>query len=937
MVLNRLFRSPLHEQSDPAQRLRGAAELPANSAALAGLLADDAAPEVRAAAAMRCSNVAALASAWRTESDAVVRAALATALGTLLANTQDDETAKSFLYDHACTDAIRAEVARGTHDEDRRRVAIAALREEHSLVDLAIAAPRADTRIAAAERVQTLEGLRKLADAARDKDRGVARLARKRIDAIVGLASQAAEADAILEQLESLTTTPGPILTAVLALDRRWQALALGQDAARLARWSAAREALLARFDREREEQQAQVRYQRRLSALIANQEPPTTPETLASLRDELAALREAAEAHGDSSTPGKLEALERRMNAWTQELQVRADAEALVTEAEQLAAGTSIDDASLPERWAALDRAVRTPGLTRRFEAALLLVEQRRLAQVRAADQTASAARQEVHRLLHVAEQALAAGQVQGARAAADEIRNRKPDAGHLPKPTTQRLNRLQQQLADLERWESFGQQHARMGLCERAEALATRTLDAPQLAAEVRKLRAEWKALDQQHAGVPKAVWERFDRACEKAYAPAARHFAELTAQRRDARKGREAFIEAFGAHATTLLQEPRDWRAIEHWLRDADRTWRDGDLGSVEPKAWGALEARFRAATAPVRDALAAARAEAKAARKVLIDEAAALLGAAMERDAPSRVKALQARWQEQAKAFALAQRDERALWEQFRAACNAIFDARQAKRLQEDSARLEHQRAFEAICAQLEELARAADRDEGDVRRALRALDEQWRTRNAESPAPARALEDRFRAAKAAVDAALSALDRAREGAVWQTLAAKERLCEELDVIVRTSERPAGNGAAVAAPERWAALPLLPSTWEARMLARRDAALRALADSGAAAAYATRIDQGREPRAEILLELEIALGLASPAELQAQRLALQVKQLRQRFQSAASSGTDRDRLLAWCSEPGIADARDRSRCENVFAAIATRQATRPGRTG
>ena len=207
----------------------------------------------------------------------------------------------------------------------------------------------------------------------------------------------------------------------------------------------------------------------------------------------------------------------------------------------------------------------MRSPALTQRFEAALIVIEQRRLAQIQAAQQVASAARQHVHGLLHTAEQALAAGQLQAARAAADEIRTAKAAAGVLPKPTVQRLGRLVQQLTELERWESFGQRQARLQLCERAEALAAPGMEAAKLAVEVQKLRSEWKALDAQHAGVPKAVWERFDGACERAYAPAARHFAEMAAQRKEARRKREEFIAAATAHVPTLLRRaarpPRD----------------------------------------------------------------------------------------------------------------------------------------------------------------------------------------------------------------------------------------------------------------------------------------------------------------------------------------------------------------------------------------
>src|SRR6185295_10786431 len=243
------------------------------------------------------------------------------------------------------------------------------------------------------------------------------------------------------------------------------------------------------------------------------------------------------------------------------------------------------------------------------RFEAALIVIEQRRLAQIQAAQQLAGAARQHVHTLLHTAEQALAAGQLQAARTATDEIRGAKAAAGVLPKPTIQRLGRLVQQLTELERWESFGQRQARIQLCERAEALATATMEASKLAIEVQKLRSEWKVLDEQHAGVPKSVWERFDGACERAYAPAARHFAEMAAQRKEARRKREEFIAAAAAHVLTLLVEPRDLRAIERWLRETDKGWREGDLGSVEPGAWKKLDARLKAALLPLRDALSA----------------------------------------------------------------------------------------------------------------------------------------------------------------------------------------------------------------------------------------------------------------------------------------------------------------------------------------
>ena len=107
----------------------------------------------------------------------------------------------------------------------------------------------------------------------------------------------------------------------------------------------------------------------------------------------------------------------------------------------------------------------------------------------------------------------------------------------------------------------------------------------------------------------------------------------------------------------------------------------------------------------------------------------------------------------------------------------------------------------------------------------------------------------------------------------------------------------------------------------------MLARRDAALHAFDDHAAAGEYVSRIERGIQARPETLLELELLVGLESPPELQTRRLALQVRHLRDRFQSATKIGPERaaERLLAWCSEPGVVEMRDRERGDRVFLAI------------
>ena len=897
-MLNKILsRTPLHEHADPAQRVLGVAELPPESAELLNLLRADPAPEVRAAAARRCGDGAALAAGWQADREPQVREAIVESLGRWL--------------DRVDGEALRA--------------AVEGIGGQELLVELALGAAHAPVRMAAAERVSDEGALRRLADGAKDKDRGVARLAKQRVDAIERRATQAGQADVLLAQAEALVGQPGAVVMAAVELERRWKALQLNDDAGRQARWDAAGAALQARFEREREEQRARAAFEQKLAQWLAGHSATPHADALPQLRAELEALRAQAQELNDTGALAKLAQAEASIAAWEQAAPALAAAEALVEEAERLAADTGIDNAQLPLRWQALDLAVRTPDLTRRFEAAIMVIESRRLAQMRATQQEESAARHQLHSLLHEAELALAAGQVQAARAAADQTRALKAVAGSLPKPTIQRLSRVVQQLGELERWMSFGQHNARVQLCERAEALAGETQPPAQLAKEVQKLRAEWKALDEQHAGVPKSLWERFDGACEKAYAPAARHFAELHASRKQARKQREEFIAAAAQKASELAAaEPRDLKAIEHWLREADQAWHHGELGSVEPDAWKKLDAKLKQAVSPARELLGQARGEAKSGRLALIAEAEALVAKAQERDAPAQARALQARWTEHAKSHPLAGRDERTLWERFRAACNAVFEARDSQRKEVDSRKREQRRAFEELCEQAERLSNGEGEDD-EVRRQLRELQQKWRDAAAAQPVPP-ALDSRFRAARSAVEAALGARRRGEEALVWQALLAKAALCEEADAALMAEPPVAVDAESLRG--RWAAAAALPAAWEQKMTARRDQALAAFDDEDARYDQLDRIEDGAAERRDALLELELALGLPSPADLAKERLAVQVRKLNSRFKAAAGGGSAADVLLAWCATPGVAEARDRGRCEKIVEALQRR---------
>ena len=167
-------------------------------------------------------------------------------------------------------------------------------------------------------------------------------------------------------------------------------------------------------------------------------------------------------------------------------------------------------------------------------------------------------------------------------------------------------------------------------------------------------------------------------------------------------------------------------------------------------------------------------------------------------------------------------------------------------------------------------------------------------------------------------------------RRLEAAVSQARLEKERLCDELDALVlREGDADAEAGERVR--QRWSELPPLSPDWESRLAERRDAALRALADEDARYDLVERIGECAAERRDALLELELMLGIPSPADLHAQRLAVQVKELRNRFKRTASGGAASapDLLLKWCALPGVVEPRDRQRCEKIIAGLERRR--------
>jgi hypothetical protein len=339
-----------------------------------------------------------------------------------------------------------------------------------------------------------------------------------------------------------------------------------------------------------------------------------------------------------------------------------------------------------------------------------------------------------------------------------------------------------------------------------------------------------------------------------------------------------------------------------------------WRKlGPLEHTVPhKARDALVERMRGAMDRLEGPLIEARRSAQAQREQLIARAKAIGSETgtnpLGREVVQQVRELQGEWQQQAKAMPLARGAENAMWGEFKAAIDAIFSAREAVFNARDAEFKAYGAERTALIERL--LAVGAETPASELKRTLAEVDAQWQRAG---PAPrneAVALDNRFRQAREAARQLLGSHAQRAWNASCDTLAAKLALCEE----VEQSAAPAEAQAALAA--RWAALPALPAAWEQAMAQRAG-----LVSPPRGSAPNTR------PTDELLLQLESALQLESPAAYQAARRDLKLLAMKAALEgrpSNAPAPLAPDLALAVLLGRKALDATQRQRLQAVLNA-------------
>jgi hypothetical protein len=799
--------------------------------------------------------------------------------------------------------------------------------DEAAAAEFILQSPFSELRLAAAELLHGREQLERVYGAMRNVDRRVAKLVHGRLDAIRHHEAELRRGEDTLAQARAMLADALLTPNHVGELDRKWSVIRAPELAGD---FEAVRAQLGARLE-------AQVQLQRAMiDRLTALRQLDGQGLDAAALRETLARLeQEQTAALADPGHPSLPRALvgevSNELARMTASLATaEQDAAALAAREAALAAWTAQPQEELTpdglrrdwQRLPAMPANAAGEALQARFDALLASFPQavRKPKTVQAAapadSGTAPVKDKGADQAFLDQMEALEAALQQGSLGTAAEIDKSLKDAKdkgvRLTGAQLEHLTHLRADLKRLSDWARWGGNVSREELIKTVETLATQNLAMGELAKKVGSMRERWKALDTLSGPAPRSLWERFDAACSAAYAPAAAHFRQLADERHANAARGQALVDEAQAESANLQQDNAAWKHVSATVQRLRTAW--SHLGAVDRKEKKRLDGLFSEALTTLQRPLENQRKVEVAVREQLIEEVHKL--DPNERHAVDMLRELQSRWQDHARALPLERKAEQALWQRFRAACDALFAARKEHAHAADSERRTHEAAKEALCARLE--AAAVDATPSNVARMLREAAAEWQSIGPVPRAHEARVEQRYQAAVAQVQAQVAQVRRAADTVLAGVVRDKLRLIQALETALADPDSNAGThtqGDDWRA--RWAALAPVDGGYEPILQKRFDAALAAL--EGDRAAYARQLQENRPRLLNDLLRLEIGAGIDSGAEFARDRLRLQVEVLQSSLKSGQKPGGNTAELRALLALPALADVRTETRIE------------------
>jgi hypothetical protein len=505
--------------------------------------------------------------------------------------------------------------------------------------------------------------------------------------------------------------------------------------------------------------------------------------------------------------------------------------------------------------------------------------------------------------------EQALADGRSHEALPAWDKI------LGNLSNTSGETRARIKALIApfktkidELRDWKIFAATEKKKELIQHMQQLIESKMNAGDKAKRISKFHAEWKNLGRSNQN--EELWAQFKQFSDKAYEPCKEYFKQRKQRMAANYKARKALIEYLEQEIERFKETDIDIATLNKLLSSADADWKR--YAPVEQTRIKTLQKRYYDLVNNIRKQRKALTRGNSDKKKGLILRAEQLLELEDKQKAMNTAKQLQQEWKT---AGPTSFKEDKKLWDQFRAACDKIFSKRSEERDQRAASIKQAEQELNQI---LEKLSTLTELNDEDLRKARADFSEQVQAFSGaldQRIGKQRSkLLDRFNNLKRSLDTRFKTLpDKKSQQIMDRINAGIEHLVDVEDKLLQSEDEAAFEKARSEFDvEAWQQLALTGKETFDSLLQARASLIQSCQN---AASYASQSQRAEAAGRELCIALEIRAGVDTPESDQAKRMALQLSQLQTGFGQSKPSQQENTRLAQ--------DSRLRSLCIGPLA--------------
>lgn len=450
-----------------------------------------------------------------------------------------------------------------------------------------------------------------------------------------------------------------------------------------------------------------------------------------------------------------------------------------------------------------------------------------------------------------------------------------------------------LREELSRLLDWKKFASSEKKKELIDKMQALTDNTTQPAQKAKLIRALQDEWKTLG--HSDDNDALWTQFSECARVAFEPCKTYFKDRKDQQAGNLIARNNICEQLEAYSATIADDTINLIELTRLENQAREDWKK--YAPVAQNKINALQERFNAVLTILRQHRRLAMQSHNAAKVALIEQAKILVNSDDIGAAIQEAKTLQQQWKDLGPG---SFKDDRKLWTDFRAACDALFARRDelSKEKRQQGRSNSSTSPVKEILKSISALLALDDASFSDSRAKFTALSDAFR----EALTPdikneRKVLQEQFSKLSRQFDARLRATPDRKTLQLLQQVQAQANFCREHEDLLLAGTLIAESAEIL--EQHWQAFEkLTDETLELLLKKRFQQILKLQIDNDGLSALAEK--QALRAR-ELCVEAEIMLGADTPAADKAIRMQQQLNQLQRGLGRAPLSPKDKTQRL------------------------------------